>query len=480
MRLSGHALAAKAASVPDMPYLGISILLAWHYCLWFVPESTEALGLLSSYATSTWLATLACTGIFSLAGAAFSHHTRISAERLAGCSAIAMTAATLVFCFAGPATARPELLCPLSGVALGISNAGFILAWADRYTAIRASFSMKAIAPVFAVVVLASMLTAQILPSAASALFTSLLPLASFAVYLRNGKEAEGKTAPTLLPRETRKSMMRCVATLCAIAAILEIMLTFVSGITPHELRGMGPDGTLLPWNTAIGIVIIGSVLLAVAARGKQAAVYALIPFLVAFGITALCLSIEGGALCSLAAFTVCIGACVMLEVILVAFFGTLASRGYLSAPLSFALAFGIPRLGAALGDGCGIALRESGQECADLVSTICLAGICLLAFSLIAILHQERTIAFLTSEAPQADDTEQVCDAAAHDFGLSPRETEILKLIARGNAVDAVAKKLVVSPYTVQTHVQHIYRKMQVHKRSELMDYLNLRREER
>ena len=84
-----------------------------------------------------------------------------------------------------------------------------------------------------------------------------------------------------------------------------------------------------------------------------------------------------------------------------------------------------------------------------------------------------------MTSDAPQADDTEKVCESAAQDFGLSPRETEILKLIARGHAVDAVAKKLVVSPYTVQTHIQHIYRKMQVHKRSELMDYLNLRRDE-
>ena len=54
----------------------------------------------------------------------------------------------------------------------------------------------------------------------------------------------------------------------------------------------------------------------------------------------------------------------------------------------------------------------------------------------------------------------------------------EILSSSRAEDAVDAVAKKLVVSPYTVQTHVQHIYRKMQVHKRSELMDYLNLHRD--
>lgn len=479
MRLSEHALASKAARIPDMPYLGISLLLAWHYCLWFVPGSTDALGLLSSHVTSTWLACLACTGIFALAGAALLVRIRVRADVLAGACAAVMAAATLLFCFVCPLADDPQPFCQASGVMLGASNAGFVLTWAERYTAMRASFSMKAVAPVFAGVVFASMLAARILFPAASALFTASLPLVSFAVYLRNGKEAQGRNAPLPLPRTTRVSMMRCVAALCATAVFLEATLSFVSGITPHELRGMGADGTLLPWNAAVGIVAIGSVLLAAASRAKQAAVYALIPFLVAFGIVALCLSLQGGPLCSLAAFSVCIGACVMLEVILVAFFGTLASKGYLSAPFSFALAVGLPRLAAALGDGCGIALRESRQGPTELVSAICLTGICVLAFSLIAVLRQERTIAFLTNEAPQADDTERVCDAAAHDFGLSPRETEILKLIARGNAVDAVAKKLVVSPYTVQTHVQHIYRKMQVHKRSELMDYLNLHRDE-
>lgn len=449
MKLSEHALAAEAARIPDMPYLGVSLLLAWHYCLWFVPSSTASLGLLSDQVTKTWLVTLACTGIFALAGAALAGRMKFAMGKMAA-----------------------------AGAAFGISNAVLILAWAERYTAIRASFSMKTVALSFAGALFASMLATFFTPSFVSATITALLPLASFAVYRRNEKEVEGKEAPVPLPRESRASMMRCVKTLCVTTVLLEFMLSFVCGITPHELRGIGQDGTLLPWNTAVGI-IIGSALLAAASRSKRADVYALIPFLVAFGIVALCLSVQGAAICSLAAFAICIGTCMMLEVLLMAFFGTLASKGYLASALSFALAMGLPRLSTALGDGCGIALRETWQDGIGLVSTVCLAFVCVLAFLLIAILHQERTIAFLTSDAPQADDTERVCESAAQDFGLSPRETEILKLIARGHAVDAVAKKLVVSPYTVQTHIQHIYRKMQVHKRSELMDYLNLHRDE-
>ena len=34
--------------------------------------------------------------------------------------------------------------------------------------------------------------------------------------------------------------------------------------------------------------------------------------------------------------------------------------------------------------------------------------------------------------------------------------------------------KKLVISPYTVNTHVRHVYEKIGIHKRSELIDYIN------
>ena len=33
--------------------------------------------------------------------------------------------------------------------------------------------------------------------------------------------------------------------------------------------------------------------------------------------------------------------------------------------------------------------------------------------------------------------------------------------------------ERLVISPYTVNTHVQHIYGKLSIHKRSELISYL-------
>ena len=50
----------------------------------------------------------------------------------------------------------------------------------------------------------------------------------------------------------------------------------------------------------------------------------------------------------------------------------------------------------------------------------------------------------------------------------LSTRETEILRLVAKGFGFDTVGEVLGISPHTVVTHVKKIYRKLAVHSRGE------------
>jgi DNA-binding NarL/FixJ family response regulator len=50
----------------------------------------------------------------------------------------------------------------------------------------------------------------------------------------------------------------------------------------------------------------------------------------------------------------------------------------------------------------------------------------------------------------------------------LSARETEILRLIAKGLSFDTVGELLGISPHTVVTHVKKIYRKLAVNSRGE------------
>jgi DNA-binding NarL/FixJ family response regulator len=50
----------------------------------------------------------------------------------------------------------------------------------------------------------------------------------------------------------------------------------------------------------------------------------------------------------------------------------------------------------------------------------------------------------------------------------LSPRETEILSLIAKGFSFAEIARLLEISPHTVTTYVKKIYQKLAVHSRGE------------
>ena len=50
----------------------------------------------------------------------------------------------------------------------------------------------------------------------------------------------------------------------------------------------------------------------------------------------------------------------------------------------------------------------------------------------------------------------------------LTPRESEVLRLLAEGLTAAQIAAKLVISPKTVATHVQRILAKLGVHSRTQ------------
>lgn len=55
--------------------------------------------------------------------------------------------------------------------------------------------------------------------------------------------------------------------------------------------------------------------------------------------------------------------------------------------------------------------------------------------------------------------------------YFLTEREEEVLDLLVAGRSVPYISEKLTVSANTVKTHVRHIYAKLDVHNRQELLD---------
>ena len=69
------------------------------------------------------------------------------------------------------------------------------------------------------------------------------------------------------------------------------------------------------------------------------------------------------------------------------------------------------------------------------------------------------------------ADLIGQRCEKLAQEYGLTRREGEILGLLVRGRSKAHIAEAFIISENTVRGHVKHIYAKLGIHNKQELLD---------
>jgi DNA-binding NarL/FixJ family response regulator len=72
----------------------------------------------------------------------------------------------------------------------------------------------------------------------------------------------------------------------------------------------------------------------------------------------------------------------------------------------------------------------------------------------------------------PQQPSVEAVASAANYPAGLTEREVEVLRLLAQGLTNIQIAEHLIVSPYTVNAHLRHIFNKLDVTSRAAATRY--------
>ncbi|MVX59981.1 hypothetical protein GKZ27_00615 [Enterorhabdus mucosicola] len=75
-----------------------------------------------------------------------------------------------------------------------------------------------------------------------------------------------------------------------------------------------------------------------------------------------------------------------------------------------------------------------------------------------------------MPAEDASADRFALACAAAADEFGLTKREREILPYLAQGYSLPYIRNELYISQSTIDTHVRHIYKKMGLHSKEELI----------
>jgi DNA-binding CsgD family transcriptional regulator len=61
-------------------------------------------------------------------------------------------------------------------------------------------------------------------------------------------------------------------------------------------------------------------------------------------------------------------------------------------------------------------------------------------------------------------------CPDSEPQIALSPREQEVVRLVAKGHSNKAIAAVLEISPWTVSTHLRRVFAKLGVSSRAEMV----------
>lgn len=101
------------------------------------------------------------------------------------------------------------------------------------------------------------------------------------------------------------------------------------------------------------------------------------------------------------------------------------------------------------------------------------LASALVLSLSFIPRSTSARPAASPAASTQQERDIAEVVQDLAAAKGLTPRETEILEYLARGRTEPYIREQLWLSRSTVSTHVKHIYQKLGIHSKQEIISLI-------
>lgn len=145
-----------------------------------------------------------------------------------------------------------------------------------------------------------------------------------------------------------------------------------------------------------------------------------------------------------------------------------------------FGFGWGAITLGVLLGTLAGSWVARYVALTPSMVSLIALIAVCVVLFAYMFVLT-DRDIQSFTTEAPDVEVKHApfltLVEELSEEYGLSPKETEVLALVAKGRSMPRIQDELYISRGTATTHLRHIYQKMDIHDKQELLDLVEQRR---
>lgn len=174
-----------------------------------------------------------------------------------------------------------------------------------------------------------------------------------------------------------------------------------------------------------------------------------------------------------------------------------------LSSATVFGIGWSMITLGVLLGSFAGSAVVAAFSPFSPrMLSVVALGATCAVLCSYMFVL-KESDLVEMTAQAESAEEACEGVGAAAkgadgqtgetrpprfvsrcrdiaEQYGLTPRETEVMISYAKGRSYARLQEELNASRGTVTTHLRHIYQKLDIHSKQELLDLIEGRPLER
>lgn len=150
-----------------------------------------------------------------------------------------------------------------------------------------------------------------------------------------------------------------------------------------------------------------------------------------------------------------------------------LAYRSKLPVALVFGTAIVAARTGTWAGTLFGNwSTAELGAWGSHATMVLVLALACVAIIAGTAVFTEQDLRAIYQPEAkPHVPDLDERCEQIARSAGLSGRELDVMRLLARGRSVSVISETLGIAPGTVKHHASNTYRKLGVYDRQGLID---------